>query len=50
MVQSLLDHEVFTATRGRKHASFHLQQGLLAEFKMAELKKWLNLTVSKAIM
>ena len=50
MVQSLLDHEVFTATQGRKHVSFHLQQGLLEEFKMAELKKWFNLTVSKAIM
>ena len=37
-------------TQGRKHASFHFQQGLLEEFKMVDLKKWLNLTVSKAIM
>ena len=49
-VQSLLDHEVFTATQGRKHASFQFQQGLLEEFKMAELKKWIKLTVNKAIM
>ena len=49
-VQSLLDHEVFTATQERKHASFQFQQALLEEFKMAELKKWIKLTVSKAIM
>ena len=50
MIQSLLDYEVFTVTQGRKHASFQFEQGLLKEFKMAELKKWIKSTVSKAIM
>ena len=50
MIQSLLDYEVFTVTQGRKHASFQFEQGLLEEFKMAELKKWIKSTVSKAIM
>ena len=31
MVQSLLDHEVFKATQGRKHASFQFKQGLLED-------------------
>ena len=50
IVQSLLDHRVFTAIDGRKHGNFQFNQGLLQEFKVAELKKWMQSTVNKAIM
>lgn len=50
IVQSLLDCEVFTAIQGRKHGSFQFKHGLLEQYKIVELKKWIESTVNKAIM
>lgn len=50
IVQTLMDHNVFTAVRGRKHSSFKFTHGLLEKYKPNELKKWIKVTANKLLL